>query len=152
MAATEGRLTWHGEAGRPPEGWSRYCSLQSYRNGGGSLYSRAPPPPLDSYSVDCCLLPPCMIFVLESGHCPWCCLSSLLELLAWDEAATAVFLQEMLRIKQTGTKSQKEKISEEMLAVWPLDDPRSLFWGVEPVSVPFVSVISGKEVYFDSII
>ena len=28
----------------PPEGWSRYCSLQSYRNGGGSLYSRAPPP------------------------------------------------------------------------------------------------------------
>ena len=39
-----------------------------------------------------------------------------------------------------------------MLAVWPLDGPRSLFWGVEPVSALFVSVISGKEVYFDSII
>ena len=84
----------------PPEGWSRYCSPQSYRNGGGALYSRAPPPrmqigacgllwdfclhcgcilmayedgpspPLDSYSVDYCSLPPCMIFVLESAHCP----------------------------------------------------------------------------------
>ena len=38
------------------------CILMAYEDG--------PSPPLDSYSVDYCSLPPCMIFVLESGHCP----------------------------------------------------------------------------------